>query len=75
MTSEHLERVDGVTVCHGALQQLIPDLKLDLLEVVCHGVTRPRPLRVNIHHSEDALRITFWKSRRYLIMILFKVDI
>ena len=66
MTPEHLERIDGVTVGHSALQQLVPDLELDLLEVVGHGVTRPRPLRVHIHHSEDALH--------YLLEIKTKHD-
>ena len=55
MTSEHLEGLDGVTVCHGALQQLVPHLQLDLLEVVGHGVAGPRPLGVHVHHRQHTL--------------------
>ena len=61
VTSEHLERLDSVTVGHSALQKLVPDLELDFLEIVRHGVTRPRPLRVHIHHSEDSL------NRQYIV--------
>ena len=55
VTSEHAERLDAVTVGHGALQHLVPHLQLDLLQVVGHGIAGSRPLRVHVHHRENSL--------------------
>ena len=53
---EHLQGRDGVGLGHGVDQGVVADLQLDLLESPGHGGAGPRPVAVDVHDGEAALR-------------------
>ena len=56
VAAEHLQLGDGVGLGHGVHQRVVPHLQLDLLQRPGHGRARARPLAVDVHDGEAALR-------------------